>query len=135
MKVRHRLVSGALLLALGLTLSAEPAKAASLGQERPALYRAFEWLSAWWQGGMVEGRLLSHLFAREGAGADPDGKTTHSSTAGTGSGSLSSIRGREGMGADPNGQPTRPATASDGAGFLSVIFGDEGAGSDPNGGH
>jgi hypothetical protein len=130
MKARHRgTFGGVLLLAVSLTLAAEPARASSLRQERPALSRAFDWLSLWWQGGVAEGTVLSHLLGRQGLGADPDGKATPFLTSPAGSGSLSSTWGKEGAGSDPNGTPHASSRTQ-----ISPT-GDAGAGSDPNGGH
>ncbi len=105
MKARHRGIFGCALLALSLTMAAEPARAASLRAEQPALSRALDWLSLWWQGAVAEGRGLSHFFGRAGAGSDPDGRagSTPPPTNSGGSGSLSAIRGEEGAGADPDG--------------------------------
>ena len=107
MRARHQRIFGSALLALSLTLAAEPARAGSLTAERPALSRAFEWISLWWRSAVTEGRGLSHLFGKEGAGADPNGKagttTRPTKTSSGGSGSLFSLQGDQGLGSDPNG--------------------------------
>ncbi len=101
MKLRHRFSGLVLLLAMGFALGAAPARALTPVKETPVLSRAWEWLVRSWDEGLLGGRSLAHLFGKEGAGADPNGKpSTATPTAGVG---LSALQGDEGLGADPNG--------------------------------
>ena len=98
MKLRHRFSGLVLLLAMGLALGAAPARALTPVKEAPVLSRAWEWLIRSWD----EARSLSHLWGKQGLGADPNGKpgTVATTTAG---GGLLFLQGDQGLGADPDG--------------------------------
>ncbi len=102
MRVRNWKVWGVCLLAIGL-LSAVPAGAlrgrAGARAEPSSLWeRVYRWVTA----ELPHGEALSRLWAKQGLGADPDGKPA-GGTATAATGGLTSLQGDAGAGSDPNG--------------------------------
>lgn len=101
MRARNRRVWGVCLLAIGL-LSATPAGALrgrAGGSEES--YSLWERISRWVAAELPHGEALSHLWAKQGLGADPDGKPAAGTT--TTTGSSISLQGNAGAGSDPDG--------------------------------